>query len=126
MGRSDERADVRIEFRDNYRSLKDGSPGRSSPLTSNRKGGTRAFLLFFPIFVSYSQHEPMKLRLMAVAALVGVGVMLIVDVLVGVDLPIVLVGMDVLISCMATHLLSPPSTALAQYILLDLTIKPFL
>ena len=52
---------------------------------------------------------------MAVAALVGVVMMLIVDVLMGVDRSIVFMGMDVLISCMATHLLSPPSTALAQY-----------
>jgi len=47
---------------------------------------------------------------MAVAALVGMLVMLcIVDVLVGVNLPFVLMGMDVLFSCMTTHSLSPPS-----------------
>jgi len=64
---------------------------------------------------------------MAVAALVGVFVMLgIVDVLMRVDLPFVLVGMDVFISCMTTHLLSPPSSDLAQYILPNLTIKSFL
>jgi hypothetical protein len=49
-----------------------------------------------------------RLKSLSVAALVLVGVILIVNMLMGVLLTIVLVGMLVLIICMATHLVSPP------------------
>lgn len=50
------------------------------------------------------EYEPPIESLVAVAALVGVLVMVgVVDVLMGVDLPVVIMGMGVLISGMATH-----------------------
>jgi len=64
---------------------------------------------------------------MAVTALVGVLMMLgVVDVLMGVDLSFMLMRMDMLISSMATHFISPPSSYLEQYITSILPIKPFL